>query len=61
MAPGCEVRGDALERDALPEVGQLMQRVAAVHELDRRAGVFVGEEPGLGRPVTLSATGELLA
>ena len=35
------------ERDALPEVGQLMQRVAAVDELDRRAGVFVGEETGL--------------
>jgi len=44
---GAQHPGDAVQRDRLPEVGQLMQAIAGVHRIGGRPGVLVAEEPGL--------------
>src|SRR5439155_25790493 len=46
-AAGREQGGDTGERDPLPEVRQMVQRVPRVHELRRLAAVLVREEAGL--------------
>src|SRR5512144_430759 len=47
---GAQDRGDAVQRQDLPEVGELVQGVAGVYRVDRRAGVLVRQE---ARPHTL--------
>ena len=44
---GLEKAMDPVERDRLPEVRDLVQRVARADEVDRWAGVLVREEPGV--------------
>ena len=38
---------EAAKGDSLPEVRELVQSVAAIHEVDRRAVVLVRQEPGV--------------
>ena len=42
-----EDAGDALERERLPEIGQVMERVARVDVIGHLASVFVAEEARL--------------
>ena len=46
-AAAAQHAGQPAQGDRLSEVGQVMQRIAAVHEVGGRTGVFVGQEPGM--------------
>jgi hypothetical protein len=62
-ALGTQERGDPFERDPLPEVRDLMQRVAGEHHVRRLTLVDVGKEPRVHHgdvvePETLDARAE---